>query len=81
MARSNYRKEVEGLIESLNNKTGMNYMTDYDPHSGGWNLYRLNEYSGRCPGTYGSYYRRRNKEMVAYLRGLLVGLQNPLKSI
>lgn len=81
MARSNYRKEVEGLIESLNNKTGMNYMTDYAPHYGGWNLYRLNESSGHCAGMYGFDYRRSNKEMVAYLRGLLIGLQNPLKSL
>ena len=81
MARSKYRKEIEGLIESLNSKTGMNYMTDYAPHYGGWNLYRLNEHSGHCSGMYGFDYRRSNKEMVAYLRGLLVALQNPLRSL
>lgn len=81
MARSKYRKEIEGLIESLNKKTGMNYITDYAPHYGGWNLYRLNECSGHCSGLYGFDYRRSNKEMVAYLRGLLIGLQNPLKSL
>lgn len=81
MARSKYRKEIECLIESLNNKTGMNYMTDYAPHYGGWNLYRLNEHSGHDTGLYGFYYRRSSKEMVAYLRGLLVALQNPLSSL
>ena len=81
MTRSKYKKEIDGLIESLNNKTGMNYMANDDPQSGGWNLYRVNEYSGRCPGTYGFYYRLSNKEMVAYLRGLLIGLQNPLRSL
>lgn len=81
MARSKYRKEIEELIEYLNNKTGMNYMTDYAPHYGGWNLYRLNERNGHCSGLYGFDYRRSNKEMVAYLRGLLIGLQNPLKSL
>lgn len=81
MARSKYRKEIEGLIESLNEKTGMNYMTDYAPYYGGWNLYRLNEHSGHCSGVYGFDYRRGNKEMVAYLRGLLIGLQNPPMSL
>lgn len=81
MARSKYRKEIEELIEYLNNKTGMNYTTDYAPHYGGWNLYRLNEHSGHCSGMYGFDYRLSNKEMVAYLRGLLVALQNPLKSL
>ena len=81
MAASKYRKEIEGLIESLNNKTGMNYTTDYAPHYGGWNLYRLNEHSGHCAGMYGFDYRRSNTEMVAYLRGVLVALQNPLKSL
>lgn len=81
MARSKYRKEIEGLIESLNNLTGLNYMTDYAPHYGGWNLYRLNEHSGPCSGMYGFDYRLSNKEMVAYLRGLLIGLQNQLKSL
>jgi hypothetical protein len=81
MARSKYRKEIELLIESLNNLTGMNYMTDYAPHYDGWNLCRLNEHSGHCTGLYGFDYRRSNKEMVAYLRGLLIGLQNPLKSL
>lgn len=81
MARSKYRKEIEELIESLNNKTGMNYMTDYAPHYGGWNLYRLNEHSGHDTGLCGFDRRLSSKEMVAYLRGLLVGLQNPLKSL
>ncbi len=81
MARSKYRKEIEELIEYLNKKTGMNYMTDYAPYYGGWNLYRLNERRGHCTGLYGFDYRRSSKEMVAYLRGLLVALQNPLKSI
>lgn len=81
MARSKYRKEIEGLIESLNNKTGMNYMTNYSVYYGGWNLYRLNEHSGHDTGLYGFDYRLNNKEMVAYLRGLLIGLQNPLKSL
>ena len=81
MANSKYRKEIECLIEMLNQKTGMNYMTDYAPHYGGWDLYRLNEHSGHCAGLYGFDHRRSNKEMVAYLRGLLIGLQNPLKSL
>ena len=81
MARSKYRKEIEGLIESLNNLTGMNYMTNYSVYYGGWNLYRLNEHSGHCTGMYGFDYRLSNKEMVAYLRGVLIGLQNPLKSL
>lgn len=81
MARSKYRKEIEGLIESLNKKTGLNYITDYSVFYGGWNLYRLNEHSGHDTGLYGFNYRLSSKEMVAYLRGLLVALQNPLKSL
>ena len=81
MARSKYRKEIDGLIEYLNNKTGMNYMTDYAPYYGGWNLYRLNEHSGHSTGIYGFYTRISSKEMIAYLRGILLALQNPLKSL
>ena len=75
MARSKYRKEIEGLIESLNNKTGMNYMTDYEPHYGGWNLYRLNEHGGHVTGQYGFDYRLSSKEIVQRLRGILSALQ------
>lgn len=78
---SKYRKEIEGLIESINTKTGQNYMTDYSVYCGGWNLYRLNEHSGHDTGLYGFDYRLNSKEMVAYLRGLLVALRNPLKSL
>ena len=74
MARSKYRKEIEGLIESLNNLTGMNYTTDYAPHYGGWNLYRLNEHSGHDTGLYGFDYRLSSKEMVQRLRGILSAL-------
>lgn len=74
MARSKYRKEIEGLIESINKRTGQNYMTDYSAYYGGWNLYRLNEHSGHDTGLYGFDYRLSSKEMVQRLRGILSAL-------
>lgn len=71
---SKYRKEIEGLIESLNSKTGMNYITDYSVYYGGWNLYYLNTHSGHDTGLYGFHYRLSSKEMVQRLRGILSAL-------
>lgn len=74
MARSKYRKEIEGLIESINKRTGQNYMTDYSVYHGGWNLYYLNEHRGHVTGKYGFGYRLSSKEMVQRLRGILSAL-------
>jgi hypothetical protein len=74
MAKSKYRKEIEGLIESLNKKTGMNYTTNFAPHYGGWNLYQKDSHGGQHACELGFYSRISSKEMVYYLEGVLNAL-------
>lgn len=75
MARSKYRKEIEGLIEMLNQKTELNYTTDFAPHYGGWCLYQKDSHGGQHSGEYGFYSRVGSREMISYLNGLLNALQ------
>ena len=74
MARSKYRKEIECLIEELNNRTGCEYKTDFAPHYGGWNLYIIVENGGHTIGKYGFDYRISSKEMVQRLKSILLKL-------
>lgn len=74
MARRTYRKEIEALIESLNTRTGLNYMTNYSQFYGGWNLFYLNSHGGHSTGQYGFDYRLSSREMIQRLRGILSAL-------
>lgn len=71
MRTSKYAKEIEGLVDELNRRTGDNYMTDYCPQFGGWNLHHMNTRSGIVIGFYGFEGRKESKVMVEYLRTLL----------
>lgn len=74
MAKSKYRKQIEGLIESLNKQIGSNYTTDFAPHYGGWCLYQKDAHGGQHACELGFYSRISSKEMVIYLEGVLNAL-------
>ena len=74
MARRNYRKEIDGLLDIINKESEINYIADYIPHGIGWSLYCLNSHSGRSKGKYGFDYRISGKEMVQRLIGIISAL-------
>lgn len=74
MKHSDYKLLIEKRIEWINDILGTEYRTDFVSFYGGWNLYIRDVNGGHSHGKYGFDYRKSNKEMVAYLDGLWMGL-------
>ena len=74
MKKDDYKKLIEGRVNSINEIFDTNYQADYTAHYGGWNLFIVGENGGHSRGYIGFDYRKSNTEMLNYLDGILAGI-------
>lgn len=66
------QETIEYLLNTINKAVKEKYATNFASYYGGWNMY-LNDNYGN-PGPLGFDLRKSSVEMIAYLRGILKGL-------